>query len=249
MRNFLLAAGLALGLELLVVSPALAASLTSESLVLDTYSAVNNDAGAPIETAGKLDRGKLYVVTVKGTWSAWLTSRWSGLVSPAHRCGSPESAPMFPSPVGQGTGPVGQDAETMFGEVQRFSCTNRLPREYYGFQMNLGSGFVHYEPYTGATNKPSPNHAYTYVLLGEGSRIRFEERDSETRDNYGEFHITVSLGTETCKKGGWLSYGVFKNQGDCVSYFSTDGRNPPALLSKVAKPQLHRAWLRHRGRG
>ncbi len=31
-----------------------------------------------------------------------------------------------------------------------------------------------------------------------------------------------------CKKGGWESYGVFKNQGDCVSFIATKGKNPPA---------------------
>jgi hypothetical protein len=30
------------------------------------------------------------------------------------------------------------------------------------------------------------------------------------------------------KKGGWKSFGVFKNQGDCVSWFATEGKNPPA---------------------
>ena len=31
-----------------------------------------------------------------------------------------------------------------------------------------------------------------------------------------------------CKKSGWEQYGVFKNQGDCVSYVVTHGRNLPA---------------------
>jgi hypothetical protein len=30
------------------------------------------------------------------------------------------------------------------------------------------------------------------------------------------------------KNGGWRSYGVFKNQGDCVSFVATNGKNPPA---------------------
>jgi hypothetical protein len=33
---------------------------------------------------------------------------------------------------------------------------------------------------------------------------------------------------EQCKNGGWKAYGLFKNQGDCVSYVATGGRNPPA---------------------
>jgi hypothetical protein len=33
---------------------------------------------------------------------------------------------------------------------------------------------------------------------------------------------------EQCKLGGWVSYGIFKNQGDCVSFIATAGRNLPA---------------------
>ena len=31
-----------------------------------------------------------------------------------------------------------------------------------------------------------------------------------------------------CKKGGWDDYGVFKNQGDCVSFVATGGKNLPS---------------------
>ena len=33
---------------------------------------------------------------------------------------------------------------------------------------------------------------------------------------------------DDCKKGGWERYGVFKNQGDCVSFVATGGKTPPA---------------------
>jgi hypothetical protein len=33
---------------------------------------------------------------------------------------------------------------------------------------------------------------------------------------------------DQCKNGGWRSFGVFKNQGDCVSFVATGGRNEPA---------------------
>jgi hypothetical protein len=33
---------------------------------------------------------------------------------------------------------------------------------------------------------------------------------------------------DDCKKGGWESYGAFKNQGDCVAYAATNGRNAPS---------------------
>jgi hypothetical protein len=34
--------------------------------------------------------------------------------------------------------------------------------------------------------------------------------------------------TAECKNGGWRTYGVFKNQGDCVSFAATKGNNLPA---------------------
>ena len=40
---------------------------------------------------------------------------------------------------------------------------------------------------------------------------------------YPDTHTPLS-----CKNGGWQTYGIFKNQGDCVSYVATGGKNPPA---------------------
>jgi len=31
-----------------------------------------------------------------------------------------------------------------------------------------------------------------------------------------------------CKNGGWRTFGVFKNEGDCVSFVATGGKNQPA---------------------
>jgi hypothetical protein len=39
---------------------------------------------------------------------------------------------------------------------------------------------------------------------------------------------TSQLTTDQCKKDGWRSFGIFKNQGDCVSYVASGGTNPPA---------------------
>lgn len=33
---------------------------------------------------------------------------------------------------------------------------------------------------------------------------------------------------DQCKDNGWKDYGVFKNQGDCVSYVATNGKNQPS---------------------
>jgi hypothetical protein len=47
----------------------------------------------------------------------------------------------------------------------------------------------------------------------------------------GDAEVTITytpVTMEGCKKGGWQSFGVFKNQGDCVSYVATGGKNAPA---------------------
>jgi hypothetical protein len=35
---------------------------------------------------------------------------------------------------------------------------------------------------------------------------------------------------DDCKKDGWMAYEIFKNQGDCVSWIATEGKNQPANL-------------------
>ena len=38
----------------------------------------------------------------------------------------------------------------------------------------------------------------------------------------------LPMSKDQCKGAGWQSFGVFKNQGDCVSFVATGGKNPPA---------------------
>lgn len=42
------------------------------------------------------------------------------------------------------------------------------------------------------------------------------------------FALNLPTTADQCKGGGWATYGVFKNQGDCVSYIASKGKNPPA---------------------
>lgn len=37
--------------------------------------------------------------------------------------------------------------------------------------------------------------------------------------------LPLPVDKDQCKKGGWQIYGVFRNQGDCVSYVATNGKN------------------------
>jgi hypothetical protein len=71
-------------------------------------------------------------------------------------------------------------------------------------------------------------------FAGMTVRIRFAEVDNQSNfaasvDNV-EITSTRVLPTskKQCKKGGWRTFGsTFKNQGDCVSFVATKGRNPP----------------------
>jgi hypothetical protein len=42
------------------------------------------------------------------------------------------------------------------------------------------------------------------------------------------FSRPLPTSKDECKKGGWRTFGVFKNQGDCVSFVATRGKNQPA---------------------
>jgi len=51
--------------------------------------------------------------------------------------------------------------------------------------------------------------------------------DSGSASTDVTFTPATPTSADQCKNGGWQSYGIFKNQGDCVSYVATHGKNPP----------------------
>jgi hypothetical protein len=66
---------------------------------------------------------------------------------------------------------------------------------------------------------------------------RLRISDTNVNTGAGQFVMNSSwswrldievAGKADCKKRGWRSFGVFKNQGDCVSFFATKGKNAPA---------------------
>lgn len=50
---------------------------------------------------------------------------------------------------------------------------------------------------------------------------------SQTVSTTVTFTLNLPTSTAQCKNGGWLTFGKFKNQGDCVSFVATHGKNPP----------------------
>jgi choice-of-anchor C domain-containing protein len=80
---------------------------------------------------------------------------------------------------------------------------------------------------------------YLFVATADATTLTFESTTftaSGTGNFFGPALDNVRIdevGTEVCKKGGWMnltdaSGRSFKNQGDCVSYIATDGRNGAA---------------------
>ena len=62
-----------------------------------------------------------------------------------------------------------------------------------------------------------------YVVGGLASDTEFSARNEAFSPG-----PSVPVAAEQCRNGGWKAFGVFKNQGDCVSYVATHGRNAPS---------------------
>jgi hypothetical protein len=207
------------------------AGVNFEALSLNSYEAPSDGAAGPESTSKPLDSGALYGIVASGTFSYYQQQLWTNPPTPFVVCGQPEPAPQRPSP-GRPSGPVGNDVETIFALPYPFgpgSCTGLpMPQHWTNFEMDLGSGYQHVEPVSGAQTAPNRWHAYLYLVRGAGQPARFQLRDSSTTDNYGVETIVVKrLSGDDCKKNEWEQFDRFRNQGDCVSYFATNGRNEP----------------------
>jgi hypothetical protein len=66
-----------------------------------------------------------------------------------------------------------------------------------------------------------------FVQLGQGDTQGLGFTQAWQSTSFGRAAPTTA---DDCKNGGWRNYPElgFKNQGDCVSYVATGGRNPPA---------------------
>ena len=94
---------------------------------------------------------------------------------------------------------------------------------------------------TGAINTPTTYSATIYTPTGnyhdEGtSVVNFLFTDltgTYLIESYTstliETTLIVPTSNDQCKDGGWKNYPQFKNQGDCVSFVATGGKNPPAI--------------------
>jgi hypothetical protein len=71
-------------------------------------------------------------------------------------------------------------------------------------------------------------------ITGGASWTAFTEIDHGFK-SYVTVLPTLPTSKAQCKKGGWRDFAVFKNQGDCVSFVATKGKNPPSGSPSAAK--------------
>lgn len=180
---------------------------------------------------GRLTGGKWYVLTAAGTGSYFKPGMWTHPILHHHRlgvvCGTPEAAPMFPTP--GATGKVGVDPETMFARLttRRRCKQDPLPRTSRRFVINNGSGYRHPTTLTGRYTVPRSDHTYSYAIHGLGRRLSVRVRDQIASDNYGAFHLTLRAAVPAdCASRQWRNFynsagnPMFASQAACEAALS-----------------------------
>ena len=103
--------------------------------------------------------------------------------------------------------------------------------------VNGGTSSSSFDCCTGPTNSISfPDSTLDGGTVGRGHvTYSVDQTVNSWSINMGDFLEVAYDGLvllpptspDQCKNGGWRRFGVFKNQGDCVSYLVTGGDNPP----------------------
>ncbi len=72
-------------------------------------------------------------------------------------------------------------------------------------------------------------NSYGFVATGTNTTLTFTSTTSGSQgpalDNVSTSIVTTADG---CKFDGWKNFGMFSNQGDCISYIATGGKNLPS---------------------
>jgi hypothetical protein len=191
---------------------------TTQDLKLNAYAKNISGYAGPKNTQGILPAGKLYVAEVSGTISYYErkqythpSGNWNTL------CGHTETDPLV-------RGPVGMDAEFVFGRPWTSPCPLELPVHWTNFEIstNNGSSYSHPGPLGGPFSEPTVGHKYSYPLIGSNRYALFRLKDQpkgvpETADNYGRLYIHVREAVATdCAGGGFAAFGE-PDEATCVA--------------------------------
>ena len=93
------------------------------------------------------------------------------------------------------------------------------------------SGYGEGAVYLGSAT-PASNGTFRATLPSVAAQTLISATATSESGDTSEFAkdipaVTLPTSPDQCKNGGWQTYGIFKNQGDCVSYVATGGKNPP----------------------
>ena len=230
---------LALG-SLVLVSTAVAKSVSDRPLVLDAYSPGHQSFTPSVSSGSRLAPGGLYVATVRGSVSFYESVDYVAIQAPWKvMCGVPERAPMFSS--AGGSGQVGTDAEFIFAlPLAGGSCAGQtLPRPYANFQANFRQGWIHPSVLSRRTlTKPSRSHTYEFALIGAGAPVSFRLIDSDTRDDYGSFRIYLRNAVAgDCAGRGHEAFGLSPTACRAATANSPPSPRLPTVPSVLALDQ------------
>ncbi len=100
---------------------------------------------------------------------------------------------------------------------------------------NSGSGSFGGSPCTlaGTGTTSSCSVSYTPTAVGSGTHTLMARYGGDALHDPSSGATTVTVrpavptSKDRCKQGGWRNYPQFKNQGDCVSFVATHGKNQP----------------------
>jgi hypothetical protein len=105
-----------------------------------------------------------------------------------------------------------------------------------GTEFSTANGTV--ASYTATIHTPSGNFhdegtsSVSALVRGSGSATLTESFTSSLAAPV----LIVPTSKSQCKKGGWRDFDLFKNQGDCVSFVATKGKNPPSGSANASVP-------------
>jgi hypothetical protein len=170
----------------------------------------------PVNTAGILPTGTLYVAEVSGAISYYAkrqyehpSALWNTL------CGEPLVGPH---------GDLGIDAEFVFARPWTAPCPRKLPVHWDNFELSANNGvtYAHPMPLNGPFSVPTPGHVYSYALPGVSKYALFRLRDNPggnpaTSDNYGTLLVHVRKAVMAdCGGTNYLLFGK-STEAECLA--------------------------------
>lgn len=107
-----------------------------------------------------------------------------------------------------------------------------LVRVVDGGGPNSGADSVEFAYQTGdepfGPPLPGPTTCSTFPATFFTDTFAFPDFTNAEGDVVVTDTVPFPTSKNQCKNGGWRKFGVFKNQGECVSFVATKGKNQPA---------------------